>query len=59
MTEELKKIFEQGKAPKMRVVDYSTAEKRKELKALIQKQREILKRREVNWQRLNSFVIKL
>lgn len=57
MNKELKDILSGKTELKMEVVDYSTPKKQKELKALMKKKQDILKRKEVDWQRLNSFVI--
>jgi hypothetical protein len=59
MTKELIEIFEGKKIPEIRIVDYTTPEGKAKLKAVIATQEKILKRREVDWQQFNSFVINL
>jgi hypothetical protein len=58
MTQELQDILSGKRTLEMQVVDYSTPEKKEELKKLWEKSKNILKRKEVDWQELNSFVIK-
>jgi hypothetical protein len=57
--EELGKIFKGHNIPQVKVVDFTTSEKERELKTVIKRQQEIRKRQEVNWQKLNSYIIKL
>jgi hypothetical protein len=58
MTRELKEKLSSNTIPQINIVDFSEKEARQELSFLIQKKEEISKRKEVDWQHLNSFVIK-
>ena len=59
MTKELNEIFAGKKIPRVTVVDYSKPEERAQLQHLVLRRKEILKRKEIDWQKVNSFVIKL
>ena len=58
MTQELRDIFAGKRVPTVRAVDY-TGSRKQELKNVIARQREILKLRDVDWQHLNTFVMKI
>jgi hypothetical protein len=57
MTQELIDILSGKRTLEMQVVDYSTPEKREELKELMEKQQSIMKRKKIDWQQLNLFII--
>lgn len=58
MTKEIQDILEGKKKITFKFVIYNTPERKRELKALIKAQKEVLERKEVDWQKLNTFVIK-
>jgi len=57
MTQELREIFDGTRVPEVRIVDYTTPEGKEKLKAVINQQQAMRRRREVDWQRFNSFVV--
>lgn len=57
MTQELKDIFEGKKKPKVKTTNISVSEMEKQLKCVISEQKTIIKRTEINWQKVNSFVV--
>ena len=59
MTVTLEKVLKGEIIPGFKAVAYNTSEKKKNLEAVIKEQKEILKRKDVDWNKLNSFVIKL
>jgi len=57
MTPELEAIFSGKTVPEVVIVDFGTPENNAKLKAIIERQKDILARKNVNWDRLNRFVI--
>ncbi|RPH33074.1 MAG: hypothetical protein EHM93_06555 [Bacteroidales bacterium] len=58
MTKEVQDILEGRKKITFKFVNYNTPERKEELKAVIKAQKEVLERKEVDWQKLNTFIIK-
>lgn len=59
MTDELTKIFNGSKKQTFKPIDYTSQDSKNKLTEIVLQQKDIQKRREVNWQQLNSFVVKL
>lgn len=57
--EKVEKILKGEITPTFSLISYKSALKRSELKNIKKIKQEILKRKEINWQSLNTFVIKL
>ena len=55
----LNDIFKNGDKFKLKEVDFSSAKIREAIKEVKEEQEKSLKRKEVDWLKLNSFVIKI
>jgi len=52
-------VFKNGNNFKMKEVDYTSATRVKELKEVKKEQDDILRRKDTDWQKLDTFVIKM